>query len=248
MNGATRPIALSIAGFDPSGGAGVLADIKTFENTGVYGLGACSAITFQNDSEFIGVDWLTEEQIVKQLVPLLNRFDIKTAKFGIVRDLTVFSNLVSLLTERGIKIVWDPIVSASAGFVFHQTINSSELEDILPRLSLITPNWNEIEVLAPGDSQIDATKKLSEFCPVLLKGGHAPGDSVTDYLISNGEVYEFSAPRFPGAKKHGSGCVLSAAITAALAKGLSLVDSCNAGRGYVRNFLLSNNNLLGYHL
>ena len=114
-------------------------------------------------------------------------------------------------------------------------------------MALITPNRPEMLRLWPAESAEVAAEAVSAFCPVLLKGGHADGDSATDVLLANGQRHEFSAPRLPHGAKHGSGCVLSAAVLAGLAKGQSLPEACRAGKDYTTAFLASNDSLLGYH-
>ena len=118
-----KPYVLSIAGFDPSAGAGVLADIKTFESNGVYGFGVASALTWQNDIEFEKVEWIDYYKIIQQISVLLRRFDIQYVKIGLIESLHVLNELTRFLKER-IKnpvIIYDPILKASAGFVFHHT-------------------------------------------------------------------------------------------------------------------------------
>src|SRR3954465_4317634 len=117
-----KPYVLSIAGFDPSAGAGVLADIKTCENNGVYGFGVVSALTWQNDTSFEKVEWIDCYKIIQQVGILLRRFDIKYIKIGLIESVQVLNQLISFLKLR-IKdpvIIYDPILKASAGFVFHQ--------------------------------------------------------------------------------------------------------------------------------
>ncbi len=124
MNQGSRPYALSIAGFDPSAGAGVLADIKTFETNGVYGLGVVSALTWQNDVEFEKIEWMDCYKIIQQVSILLLRFDIKYIKIGLVESMNVLHQLIGFLKAR-IKypvIIFDPVMKASAGFVFHQSV------------------------------------------------------------------------------------------------------------------------------
>src|SRR5688572_10171990 len=117
-----RPFALSIAGFDPSSGAGVTADLKTFEAHKVQGLGVCTAITFQNDNEFDGLEWLTKEKLQAQLEPLFRKFKIRTAKIGLIRNLETLNWLVDYLLSKNpeMRIIWDPFLKASAGFTFHE--------------------------------------------------------------------------------------------------------------------------------
>ena len=121
-----RPYVLSIAGFDPSGGAGVLADVKTFEANKVYGFGVMSALTFQNDSEFEKVEWIPLEKIMEQISVLQKRFQFEYIKIGLIENLEVLNQLILNLKSNisNPKIIWDPILKATAGFDFHNEINN----------------------------------------------------------------------------------------------------------------------------
>ncbi len=262
-----RPYVLSIAGFDPCGGAGITADIKTFEANKVYGLGVCSALTFQNDENFEGVDWIPFEKIIKQIEMLNKKFKIDWIKIGLIESFEVLEKLVLYLEEifKDCKIIWDPILKASAGFSFHQDIEVNRLEIFARNLFLITPNWDEIQKLYRGMDSLEGAKRLSRYCNVFLKGGHntkAPG---RDYLFlidlvdasvknrletkNNGKMNQFSFRPKEIIKyhKHGSGCVLSAAIAANLARGWSLNRACLRSKDYITKFLSSSEGLLGFH-
>ena len=140
-----RVSALSIAGFDPSGGAGILADIKTFEANKIRGMGALSAITFQNDIEFDNVRWLETTEILNQISTLQRRFKWNSVKIGLVKDLETLECIINSISTS--QIVWDPIIRASAGFEFHKTINNQQLIGVLKKIDLITPNIDEIKFL-----------------------------------------------------------------------------------------------------
>ncbi|WMJ72804.1 hydroxymethylpyrimidine/phosphomethylpyrimidine kinase [Cytophagaceae bacterium ABcell3] len=244
-----RPSLLSIAGFDPSGGAGILADIKTFENNRVYGLGICSALTFQNDSEFIGLKWVPEEDIKQQAEVLFRRFQPEWVKFGLIENLKVLHNLVFWLKERlpNTQIVWDPILKASAGYSFHSDISLKEVQEIASELLLITPNTNEMRQMLPELTASEGAKYLSKYCHVLLKGGHSQGDTANDILYkSNGTEVVFKSKKL-NLDKHGTGCVLSSAILANLSKGYDLEEACKEGKEYITDFIKSHQGLLGYH-
>jgi hydroxymethylpyrimidine/phosphomethylpyrimidine kinase len=244
-----RPCVLSVAGFDPSGGAGVLADCKTFEACGVYGFGVCSALTYQNDTEFKGLRWISADEIAAQLRPLASRFAVQWAKIGIIENLSVLSAVIKELQALwpSICIVWDPVGAASAGFTFHTDFDRSELVAVLEELALVTPNIPELSLLGGEGEPLQAAARLSSHVSVLLKGGHAAGQVVTDLLCVDGKVTGFSSTRIPHARKHGSGCVLSAAIVAELAKGSTLQEAVTRGREYIRAFLKSNPSELGFH-
>ena len=244
-----RPYALSIAGFDPSAGAGLLADVKTLEASGVYGLGVCTALTVQNDVAFERVSWVSAAAIRDQIRVLLARFRVDFLKIGLVESLPELLELVGWLKGQNprLQLVWDPVLKATAGYEFHRSADRDLIRALCAEMALITPNRPEMLRLWPAESAEMAAEAVSEFCPVLLKGGHAGGDLATDVLLANGQRHEFSAPRLPHGEKHGSGCVLSAAVLAGLAKGQSLPEACRTGKHYTTAFLASNDSLLGYH-
>ena len=249
MSQPLRPYALTIAGFDPSAGAGLLADVKTLEASGVYGLGVCTALTVQNDVAFERVRWVPAAEIREQLQILLARFPFDFVKIGLVESLPQLLELVGWLKGQNprLQIVWDPVLKATAGYEFHPPTDPNLLRALCSEMALITPNQPEMLRLWPAESAEAAAVTVGAFCPVLLKGGHAEGEFSTDVLMEDGRRHAFSTPRLPHGAKHGSGCVLSAAVLAGLAKGQNLVEACQVGKDYVSAFLASNDSLLGYH-
>ncbi|HEX8548616.1 MAG TPA: hydroxymethylpyrimidine/phosphomethylpyrimidine kinase [Cytophagaceae bacterium] len=244
-----RKVIMSIAGFDPSGGAGILSDIKTIEAHKIYGLGITSAITFQNDDEFTGVNWLSVQDIERQIELQTKKFKIEGIKIGLVESLDTLETLVVNLREYlpKVPIVWDPILKASAGFEFHKGIDSAKLENILTKVTLITPNWNEASALSNSkDSKLGALE-MSRLCMVYLKGGHNEGDKGRDYLFHKGEQNNFKPKKIIQTEKHGSGCVLSTSLLCNLVKGYPLIKACLRAKDYTAHFLNSNKTLLGYH-
>jgi hydroxymethylpyrimidine/phosphomethylpyrimidine kinase len=245
-------VALTIAGYDPSGGAGVLADIKTFESMGVYGIAVITGNTHQNDIAFESVTWLDKKEKEKNLALLAERFTVKAAKLGMHKDLADVLHSIKLCEKyfSGVEIIWDPILAASAGFDLNIKLYKDFLHKILSSISLITPNQQEANKLAGTKDAEEAAINLSKQCPTLLKSGHSSDKKMSvDYLfVAEKQKGKYSSLRIKGAEKHGSGCVLSAAITASLAKGDKLEDAISKGKKYVTRFLKSNNTLLGYHL
>jgi hydroxymethylpyrimidine/phosphomethylpyrimidine kinase len=245
-----RPFVLSIAGSDPSGGAGVFADLKTLEAQRVYGLGVVSAITCQSDSEFFGVDWVPAPVIISQAKAVLQRFPVMVAKIGLIQDLEVLKSVITFLKEikPGMKIIWDPILQASAGYVFHGEHNLMALSEILNQLYLVTPNVPEARQLAPAAQAEESALELSRHCHVLLKGGHQPEKQGRDQLfLTTGKMYAYRPGPGRVSPKHGSGCVLAAAIAANLAQGNTLPRAVLRAKQYTTRFLSSNTSLLGYH-
>ncbi|MHB8261849.1 MAG: hydroxymethylpyrimidine/phosphomethylpyrimidine kinase [Bacteroidia bacterium] len=245
-----RPYVLSIAGFDPSGGAGILADIKTFESNKVYGLGVISANTFQNDEEFKKVDWISVEKIIEQIDLLKKRFEFKYVKIGLIESWEVLNTIISYLISHisHPKIIWDPIFKATAGFEFHKEADKLLIEKICKELYLIIPNVPEALQLGVHKEAVENAKHLSQFCHVFLKGGHAEKKIGYDTLfLKDGKQFSFRPKIKAVFPKHGSGCVLSSAIIAYLAKGEDLHRACLKAKQYTEKVLNSNKTLLGFH-
>lgn len=248
MSKATKPYVLSIAGFDPSAGAGVLADVKTFEGNGAYGMGVVSAITYQNDMEFERVEWIDHSKIVGQIEVLLKRFRIKHIKIGLIENMDTLAQIVRFLKTEVDEpvIIYDPILKASAGFSFHN-ITEEHFTKTIEGINCITPNIPEaIQIFGP-DNLNEKLELLSENINVYLKGGHTEDNVVTDLLYVKDHTYAFPNDRIPNGAKHGSGCVLSSALTAQLALGHDLPTAAENANSYTHNFLASNETLLGYH-
>ncbi|OFX51212.1 MAG: hypothetical protein A2046_07740 [Bacteroidetes bacterium GWA2_30_7] len=241
-----RPNVLSIAGFDPSGGAGILADIKVFEFHKVYGFGACTAITYQNDNEFNGLQWFSSEEIIKQIELLFKKFPVEFVKIGIIKDLSTLIQVVDYLHYEipNVKIIWDPVLKASAGYVFHNLKEMNVLDSLLKNIYLITPNKEEFQQMF----KIPIENSANLNCNVLISGVEsADGIYVNDLLISNNEHYIITGNKIGYYEKHGTGCSLSSSITSNLALGIDLVKSCTMAKNYVKSLLISNKSLLAYH-
>jgi hydroxymethylpyrimidine/phosphomethylpyrimidine kinase len=243
-----RPFVLSIAGLDPCGGAGILADIKAFELNKVQGLGVCTAITFQNDISFHAVKWMSLEDILKQIDVLFERFKINWIKIGLLENMITLKAIISHLKKINpeARIIWDPIIKASAGFVFHSEVNKSDLEEICKEIFLITPNLEEIKFFYNDIPAQEAAESLSGYTNIFLKGGHTPATTIKDILWEKKQKQVFISDKI-ASDKRGTGCVLSAAILAGLAKGYSLQESCRQSKSYVTSYIKSNEGLLGYH-
>ncbi|HSZ24419.1 MAG TPA: hydroxymethylpyrimidine/phosphomethylpyrimidine kinase [Cytophagaceae bacterium] len=245
-----RPVVISIAGFDPCGGAGVLADIKVFENIQVQGMGVCTSLTFQNENEFEGLTWVEISDIKKQIDILLKKYTIEYVKIGLVQNLNVLNEIIDFLIERNatIKIVWDPILKASAGYDFHTKIDYEVLLNVIKKLFMIVPNLEEIIALNPVEENVfSKAEKLSEYCNVFLKGGHSNSDISEDVLFMERKKISFQMHKIDKGEKHGSGCVLSSSLIAYLALGFGVKEACEKAKKYTFNFLSSNEGLLGYH-
>jgi hydroxymethylpyrimidine/phosphomethylpyrimidine kinase len=234
---------------DPTGGAGLLADVKTCEQHRCLSFGVVSALTIQTEDTFYRADWLPLAAIIDQAAPLFAQYEVAVVKIGIVENLAVLDGLVRWITEQrpGIRIVWDPVLTASAGFRFVDRVDPATLQQVLQHIYLITPNAPEARQLAGIDDAREAARHLASDCRVYLKGGHLTGNTGTDYLYEADTVTTFS----PGVQrvwpKHGSGCILSSAIASRLAGGESLMQACAGAKEYIERILISNENLLAYH-
>lgn len=244
-----RPIVLSIAGFDPSGGAGVLADVKTFEQNKCLGFSVISANTIQTEDTFIAANWIPVEEIIAQMIPLFKKYKISFVKIGIIEDLETLTQIVRWLKRENpyVQIVWDPVVSSTTGFKLMNAVQPEILEKILSSILLITPNISEVKSLSNTTDIQQASQYLANFCPVYLKGGHSESELGVDYLIERGKRTKLSPLSTEYYSKHGSGCVLSSAIISNLAQGKSLINSCELGKRYIEQILGSNHQLLAYH-
>lgn len=247
MQGNENTTVLSIAGFDPSGGAGVLADVKTFEANGVLGFGVVTALTWQNDIEFDRVEWVTPDKIEEQIAVLLRRFNIRHIKIGLIESIEVLNRIMNFLYDRIIDpvIVYDPIIKASAGFTFHN--DPTLFHSTFDRIYCITPNIPEAEWLYGKAYLTETLEDKSETLNIYLKGGHGSTNTITDMLFVKDHTYVFTNDKLPHGAKHGSGCVLSAALTAGLALGRTLPDAAETANLYTHQYLASSNTLLGHH-
>lgn len=246
-----RPIVLSIAGFDPSGGAGVLADAKTFEQCGCLGMAVLTGNTNQTESDFISVGWCDKETIANQLIPLLKSYQFSAVKIGIVENLDTLAAILGLVKASFpfVPIVWDPVLSASSGFRIHESWNEDVFHQVLKQVDLITPNAHEVRQITKVEDEIEAAFQLAQYTQVLLKGGHSSVRLGVDLLFEGGIPREIppgsdTKEYFP---KHGSGCILSAAIASGLAVGKPMLESCQEAKAYTEKRLISNEHLLSYH-
>jgi hydroxymethylpyrimidine/phosphomethylpyrimidine kinase len=245
-----RPFAVTIAGFDPTGGAGVLADIKTFEQHHVYGFAVNTGNTIQTEKEFFQMHWTDQAFVLRSLDKLFKNYSIKAVKIGIVPSIDYLKKIVLLVKRLSpkTKIVWDTVIKSTTEFSFITIENQTVLIDILEQIDLITPNYNEILQFSKAEKRPDLiAHELSKQCAVLLKGGHNPLAIGVDCLYTGKEIFPLAPNNTLVFEKHGSGCVLSSAITANLALGLDLKTACINAKIYIETYLDSNPTKLGYH-
>lgn len=250
---AYRPFVLTIAGFDPSAGAGVLADVKTFEQHRVYGFGINTGNTIQTENEFFEMQWTNLTFVLKSIEKLFDNYTIEVVKIGIVPTLDYLKQIVFAIKiiSPKTKIVWDTVLKSSTDFDFLNIENQVILIEILKKIDLITPNYNEIvQLTSKGNNAETIAKMLSKYCPVLLKGGHNTNEVGYDYLYLENEFFSLhpNENNILISEKHGSGCVLSSAITANLALEQDLKTACVNAKKYIETYLQSNPTKLGYHV
>jgi hydroxymethylpyrimidine/phosphomethylpyrimidine kinase len=235
------PKALTIAGSDSGGGAGIQADLKTFSAFRVFGMSVITAVTAQNSLGVQGVENLPPAFVAQQLRSVLEDFGADAAKCGMLSTAPIIEAVSAGLTERRIeKLVVDPVMVAKSGDRLLEPEARAALADrILPLALLVTPNLPEAEVLAgmrvaePEDME-EAARRIHTMGPryVLVKGGHLKGDA-TDLLWNGRDFTRFSTPRIDSQNTHGTGCTFSAAIVAGLARGQALGDAIRSAKAYV---------------
>lgn len=245
-----RPIVMSIAGLDPCGGAGLLADIKTFELHHVYGLGVTTSQTLQTEADFVSIRWESDEDILRSVKHLLAHYKVAAVKIGIVQSIHSLDKIVTTIHafSPAIKIIVDPVIRSTTEFNFWENnIDETLLYQLLAKIELITPNYKEAVQLIPDADAKEAALKLSQYCNVLLKGGHNDKEPGVDYLYTKVGIEKIQPGTSNIFPKHGSGCVLSAAIAANLALSNDILSACKKAKSYTEKFLLSNSSLLGFH-
>lgn len=237
--------ALSIAGTDPTGGAGVQADIKTMTTNGVFAMSIVTALVAQNTTGVFAISEVTPQFLRKQLDCVFDDITPDSVKIGMVSStelITVIAERLRLFNAK--NIVTDPVMVATSGSSLIKTDAIAELtEQLLPLSAVVTPNIPEAEVLSdlPITSEGDmvrAAEKISNRygCAVLLKGGHSVNDA-NDLLYCDGEVKWFYGKRIKTANTHGTGCTLSSAIASNLAKGFDLSTAVQRAKSYVEGAL-----------
>lgn len=243
-----RPYILSIAGFDPSGGAGLVADCKTFEASKCQGLSVCTANTIQTDTEFVDCIWTDFSTVKKQVKALFNRFEINVVKIGIIENWERLHQLIDFLISLNaeVKIIVDPVLRSSTNFDFQTDFNAEVFDKVLTKIYILTPNYEEIKSLFPKKSIEETIKHISTKTNLFLKGGHNEAEKGKDYLYTNkGMVHPINPKLTPIYPKHGSGCVLSSAIASQLALGFPLLKSCFRAKRFTEKYLGSSKELLG---
>ncbi|MEQ1606212.1 MAG: bifunctional hydroxymethylpyrimidine kinase/phosphomethylpyrimidine kinase [Pyrinomonadaceae bacterium] len=236
------PVCLTIAGLDPSGGAGIIADIKTFAAFGCYPTAAIASVTFQNTQGVFGAVHQTGESVRRQVEPVIEDYEIAAVKTGMLPTKEIIDEVARLVERFDLKnYVVDPVVRSTSGFdLIDDAALASVVERLFPLATVITPNIPEAERIAGSligteHDVISAAAKMRAFGAknVLIKGGHLTGGKARDFLFIGEAMHIFEADFIETTSTHGTGCTLAAAITANLALGNSLVDSVAISKKFV---------------
>jgi len=229
-------IALSIAGYDPSGGAGILNDIKTFQAMGIYGTGVITVLTAQNPNKVESIEPVSTSFIEKQLETLLEVYPIQYCKTGMLYNIDNLKLIGNKVKKHRLNMVVDPVMVAGCGAELSVEGYAKALKKyILPKATLTTPNVFEAELLSGQtidsvDDAIDAAMKIAKICDVVITGGHLKGSNI----IFNGTLSVVKNELLGNEEIHGTGCSFSAAVTAGLIKNHELKKSVEDAVEFVK--------------
>jgi hydroxymethylpyrimidine/phosphomethylpyrimidine kinase len=235
-------VVLTIAGSDSGGGAGIQADLKTFQRFGVYGTSALTLVTAQNTLGVRAVELLSPELVAQQIAAIVEDFEVRAAKTGALGSAAIVEAVAAALEEHALpRLVVDPVMISKHG----DPLLDSAAVDVLkrrlfPKARLVTPNLHEAGALlgrAVGSEaeMRDAARAVCDLgaAAALVKGGHLPGGEAVDLLYDGSEFVRVTAPRIETPHTHGTGCAYSAAIAALLARGETLVDAVRAAKDFI---------------
>lgn len=248
--------ALSIAGSDSGGGAGIQADLKTFAAFGAYGMSVITAVTAQNTLGVQGVQALSADFVRLQFESVIGDLGADAVKTGMLGDAAVVRAVAGMLAQAQIqRLLVDPVMVAKSGDHLLAVDALDALRDeLLPLALVLTPNLPEAEVLLGerirtlADME-QAVQRLHALGPrwIVLKGGHAEGETVTDLLFDGQTIWRLDSPRIPTAHTHGTGCTFSAAMTAAVAAGAEVPQAFELAKRYTHAAIAHNPGLGGGH-
>ena len=246
-------ICLTIAGLDPSGGAGVVADIKTFSAFGCYATAAITSLTFQNTQGVFGAEHSRTETVRRQIMPVFEDFDVDAVKTGMLPNADIILTVAQLMTVNNVpNLVVDPVVRSTSGYdMIDDPALRSLIAELFPIATIVTPNIPEAERITKMeirgvDEVIKAAQTIRDLGArnVLIKGGHfLDSDESTDYLFVGDELTVLEAERIQTTSTHGTGCTLSAAIAANLALGTSLTDAVRTAKRFVTEAIRTASNI-----
>jgi hydroxymethylpyrimidine/phosphomethylpyrimidine kinase len=238
----TVPIALTIAGSDSSGGAGIQADLKTFAALGVYGASVLTALTAQNTNGVAAIHGVPADFVAAQMDAVFSDLDVAAVKIGMLGSAAVIAAVAAgLERHRARNVVLDPVMVASSGEKLLHPDALAVLRDLISRTRVLTPNLPEAAALLGMPLARDETEMRSQgeklltlgARAVLIKGGHGAGPESVDFLVDAEACTRYAALRIATRNTHGTGCTLSSAVAAGLAKGLALADAVREAKAYV---------------
>lgn len=238
------PQVLTIAGSDSGGGAGIQADLKTFQELGVFGTSVVTAVTAQNTCGVHGVEAISPELVMQQLDAIGSDFSIAACKTGMLFDATRIEAVAAGLKHHAFgQLVVDPVMIAKGGASLLQDTAVDALKtSLFPLATVITPNIPEAEVLTgltirSFEDRLEAARRMLAYGvrAVVLKGGHLEGESADDLVMTGSETFVLSASRIQTSDTHGTGCTFSAALTAELAKGRPIVEATVTAKRFIQS-------------
>jgi len=236
-----RPDVLACAGLDPSGGAGLIADVRVLADHGARPVGVVTALTVQNTTGVVEWHPSDPEVVSHQLAFLLTDIEVKAVKIGMIGSLAVAKAIANALHLTNAPVVWDPVAGPSLGNVAYHESFDDAVAALRPHLALITPNARELALMTQMPVTDLASAEAAALvlaqkidAAVLIKGGHLSDAEAIDVLIHGGAREELRGPRIAnGEHVHGTGCALASAIAANLAAGKGLADACREAKRYV---------------
>jgi hydroxymethylpyrimidine/phosphomethylpyrimidine kinase len=235
-------VALTIAGSDSSGGAGIEADLKTFSALGVYGACAITALTAQNTTGVVAIHDVPPDFVTAQIDAVFSDLDVGAVKIGMLANAAVVEAVATALARgRARNVVLDPVLAATSGEKLLQPAATARLRGLIARVRVVTPNLPEAAILLDAPAARDEREMQAQAQgllalgaqAVLIKGGHLDGDESADVLVDAQGSERFAARRIATKNTHGTGCTLASAIAAGLAKGLSLHQAVREAKLYV---------------
>lgn len=241
-------IAMTIAGSDSGGGAGIQADLKAFSALGVYGCSTITAITAQNTRDVTAVHPIPDADVAAQIDAVLSDIDVDAIKIGMLGTPSLIETVADALKDFRGPVVLDPVMVAKSGAVLlADSAVDALIEHLVPRATVITPNLPEAaKLLATAEvHDDDAIRAQGDALmtkgaqAVLMKGGHGQGETCVDWLITKDDTHRLEAPRITTQNTHGTGCTLSSAITAELAKGADLATATQTAHAWLHRAILA---------
>lgn len=234
--------AMTIAGSDSSGGAGIQADLKTFFAFGVYGASAITALTVQNTQGVTGVSVMTPTFVKEQIEAIISDIPMNAVKTGMLAEENIVKEVAEFAKQGKLKnLVVDPVMISKSGHsLLSRAAMNALIDELVPNAYLITPNAFEAqEITGLKIDTIDGLKKAAEILVkmgaknAVIKGGHLDTDDSTDVFFNGNEIQTFSSPRKDTPHTHGTGCTFASAVTACLARGMPILESVSTAKKYI---------------